>query len=86
MVGTNCSDAQMWSSRRFLHLKFCPARSAGVLNPFTRKIVFVRPSVRASVCTLFPYCDFATFHFLFGEIDEIVAFLEPKIDSAASEF
>ena len=24
------------------------------------------PSVRPCVCTLFPYCDFATFHFLFG--------------------
>ena len=46
---------------------FCPARSAGFLNPLTRKIVFVRPaSVRACVCTPFPYCDFATFHFLFG--------------------
>ena len=45
---------------------FAPLR-AGVLNPLTRKIVFVRPSVRpACVCTPFPYCDFATFHFLFG--------------------
>ena len=47
--------------------RFCPARSAGVLNPLTRKIVFVRPcGVRPCVCTPFPYCDFATFHFLFG--------------------
>ena len=28
---------------------FAPARSAGVLNPLTRKIVFVRPSVRPCV-------------------------------------
>ena len=47
--------------------RLCPAQRAGVLNPLTRKIVFVRPaSVRASVCTPFPYCDFAAFHFLFG--------------------
>ena len=49
--------------------QFCPALRAGFLNPLTRKIVFVRPAcvracVRACVCTLFPYCDFATFHFL----------------------
>ena len=31
-----------------------------------RKIVFVRACVRPCVCTPFPYCDFATFHFLFG--------------------
>ena len=43
----------------------CPARSAGFFNPLTRKIVFVRAcGVRACVCTPFPYCDFATFHFL----------------------
>ena len=44
--------------------KLCPAGSAGVLNLLIRKIVFVRASVRAyvrpSVCTPFPYCDFAT--------------------------
>ena len=39
---------------------------AGFFNPLTRKIVFVRPCVRPCVCTPFPYCDFATFHFLFG--------------------
>ena len=56
-------------ARRGLVRSFlCPARSAGVLNPLTRKIVFVRPAcgVRPSVCTPFPYCDFAFFHFLFG--------------------
>ena len=51
---------------------FCPSRSAGVLNPLTRKIVFVRASVRASVrpcvCTPFPYCDFATFQFFFENL------------------
>ena len=44
-----------------------PRAQRGVLNPLTSKIVFVRPAcVRPCVRTLFPYCDFATFHFLFG--------------------
>ena len=54
-------------------LSFCPARSAGFLNPLTRKIVFVRPaSVRASV----PYFLIVILQLFTSpsEIDEIVVF------------
>ena len=51
----------------------CPARSAGFLNPLTRKIVFVRPAcVRACV----PHFLIVILQLFtsYLEIDEIVAF------------
>ena len=56
----------MEKRRKIIFPHFCPALRAGFFNPLTRKIVFVRASVRPSVSTPFPYYDFATFHFLFG--------------------
>ena len=57
----HCSDVNI-SAKLHQTFFFCPARSAGFLNPLTRKIVFVRAcGVRPSVRTPFPFCDFATF-------------------------
>ena len=64
---------KMSSYETFTQVDFCPARSAGFLNPLTRKIVFVRPAcVRASV----PHFLIVILQLFtsYLEIDEIVAF------------
>ena len=52
---------------------FCPARSAGVLNRLTRKIVFVRACVRPSVRPSVPYFLIMILQLFISylEIDEI---------------
>ena len=54
--------------------RFCPARSAGFLNPLTRKIVFVRPCGGVRPCVPHFLIVILQLFTSYLEIDEIVAF------------